>query len=154
MQCRSKDTIKMRKEIMNLVTDLLNRLGIKVKEKELSYEEARAEFVDKYACSLKIGDDAEQQYNEYRMGKYGGGKMNTDKAERVDEFNKIAGSLKLDKIPSVEERNEIRASRYMDKQNIIDYAGIGKDAVDIPDDINIKEMKFSDPNYHKKYGLE
>ncbi|MDY0238782.1 MAG: hypothetical protein RBS42_08005 [Campylobacterales bacterium] len=40
-------------------------------KENITYEEARDDFFTKYAGSLKIGDDAEQQYNQHRMAKYG-----------------------------------------------------------------------------------
>ena len=70
------------KDTMILVTNLLNKLGIKVKEvenkniqevkeKELSYQQAKNDFFTKYAGSLKISDNAEEEYNQHRVAKYG-----------------------------------------------------------------------------------
>lgn len=71
------------KDTMNLVTNLLNKLGIKVKEidsnistqevkeKELSYEEAKNNHLLKYRGAFTGGANAEEEYNQHRINKYG-----------------------------------------------------------------------------------
>jgi len=36
-----------------------------------------------------------------------------DKNNKLEEFNKIAGSIKVERIPTIQERDDIRASRYV-----------------------------------------
>lgn len=67
------------KETMSLVINLLERLGIKVRE-----------------ATDRDNKDKEQSIQN-----------------KLDSFNKIAGSIKVDSIPTIEERDEIRASRYV-----------------------------------------
>ena len=41
-----------------------------LEEKELSYEEAKNDFFNNYAGSLKISDNAEEEYNQHRLNKF------------------------------------------------------------------------------------
>lgn len=71
------------KDTMNLVMSLLKKLGINVREVEnkidnleneknnLDYEQAKTSFFNKYVGSINISDNAEEDYNQHRMNKYG-----------------------------------------------------------------------------------
>jgi len=54
-----KNDIEVRKE------DLLS------KKKDINYQKAKEEYVTKYRGAFKIGDNAEEEYNQYRINKYG-----------------------------------------------------------------------------------
>lgn len=43
-----------------------------LEEKELSYEEAKNNHLLKYRGAFTFGDNAEEEYNQYRINKYGG----------------------------------------------------------------------------------
>lgn len=80
------------------------------------YEEAKNNHLLKYRGAFTGGANAEEEYNQYRINKYGG---------TGEEFN------------------------------IIDYAGIGKAKVNIPDDIKIKDIKLNDKQYlEERFGIK
>lgn len=71
-----------KKDVITAFQGLINafRSDIKVKEVEstqevksnnITYEKAQKDFFGKYVGSLKISDNAEKEYNQHRVAKYG-----------------------------------------------------------------------------------
>lgn len=67
-----------KKEVITAFKGLINafKSDISVKENtiknnNISYEQAQKDFFNKYVGSLKISDNAEQEYNQHRVAKNG-----------------------------------------------------------------------------------
>jgi len=41
------------------------------KKKDINYQKAKEEYITNYRGAFKIGDNAEEEYNQYRINKYG-----------------------------------------------------------------------------------
>lgn len=76
-----------------------------------------------------------------------------DKKEIITAFKGLINAFKSDiKVKEIVEVSQ--ESNKTDMSKILAYAGIGKPKLDIPDDINIKDIKLNDKQYlAKRYGV-
>jgi len=65
-----KNDIEVRKEEDKIEYSLPTKYDL-VDTKTTRYEEAKAKFFSQYVGAFKISDNAEEEYNQYRINKYG-----------------------------------------------------------------------------------
>ncbi|MDY0238792.1 MAG: hypothetical protein RBS42_08055 [Campylobacterales bacterium] len=100
-------------------------------------------------------NEIKEELKEHKMADVVNFNINipADQKEIIAAFRELIVTFK-DKI-EVEKMDtqETKKNENVNMSNILYFAGIGKPSINIPDDVNIKEMKLKDKEYMaRRYG--
>ncbi|MDY0365608.1 MAG: hypothetical protein RBQ81_07100 [Arcobacteraceae bacterium] len=78
-----------------------------------------------------------------------------DKKEIIAAFKGLINTFKNDIKVKERDTQEAKKDENVNISSILNFAGIGKPTVNIPDDVNIKEIKLKDKEYMtRRYGIK